>query len=274
MFTAVEALGLVMAVLDESPPLGDPTDPVGSALSKIMPSPAGSGRHPGPKPIRRTPATGALIRFAARPRPGDHHHPRPRLLEPPNSTTPLPLRGQVGLLMEVDPWAVIVRRGRWYLLCRSHKAGRPAGVPDRPCPRRGGPRRDVHPPRRPRSGRHHPRGEPRRRLGVRDRSGRSTRRSRRWPCAFACSVWPSRSIPGRPVWSSGTSSPFWARATSGGPIPYRIVEVPRASEPREQLACSSGGVRKAPTARPVFHDPEGLDALCDRAAFPRSSCCG
>jgi predicted DNA-binding transcriptional regulator YafY len=24
--------------------------------------------------------------------------------------------------MEVDPWAVVVRHGRWYLLCRSHSA--------------------------------------------------------------------------------------------------------------------------------------------------------
>jgi predicted DNA-binding transcriptional regulator YafY len=25
-------------------------------------------------------------------------------------------------LLEVDPWAVVVRHGRWYLLCRSHRA--------------------------------------------------------------------------------------------------------------------------------------------------------
>src|SRR3954468_10441505 len=36
VFTAAEALGLVMAVLDGHHDAGDPTDPVGSALGKIM----------------------------------------------------------------------------------------------------------------------------------------------------------------------------------------------------------------------------------------------
>ena len=36
MFSATEALGLVMAVLDGHHDVGNPTDPVGSALGKIV----------------------------------------------------------------------------------------------------------------------------------------------------------------------------------------------------------------------------------------------
>jgi hypothetical protein len=36
MFTAAEALGLVMAVLEGHPKAGDPADPVGGALAKIV----------------------------------------------------------------------------------------------------------------------------------------------------------------------------------------------------------------------------------------------
>jgi predicted DNA-binding transcriptional regulator YafY len=118
MFSASEALGLVMAVLDGHHDAGDPADSVGSALGKIMralPAPVAAEAEA----VRRTTAP-APDRAAARP--------------DPETTTALVLacsnRQRVRLayrteagsewLLEVDPWAVVVRHGRWYLLCHSH----------------------------------------------------------------------------------------------------------------------------------------------------------
>jgi predicted DNA-binding transcriptional regulator YafY len=118
MFSATEALGLVMAVLDGHHDPADPADPVGSALGKIMRA------LPGPvaaqaEAVRRATAP-APDRAAARPDPGtttvlvqacsDHRRVR------------LDYRSEAGSqwVTEVDPWAVVVRHGRWYLLCWSH----------------------------------------------------------------------------------------------------------------------------------------------------------
>jgi len=118
MFSAVEALGLVMAVLDGHHDASDPTNPVGSALGKIvraLPEPVAAEAEA----VRRTTAP-APDRAAARPDPGTtaalvqacSNHRRVRL----------GYRSEAGSewVMEVDPWAVVVRHGRWYLLCRSH----------------------------------------------------------------------------------------------------------------------------------------------------------
>jgi predicted DNA-binding transcriptional regulator YafY len=120
MFTADEALGLVMAVLAGHHDAGDPTDPVGNALGKIMralPEPVAAQAEA----VRRTTAP-APDRAAARPNPAtaaalvgactDH-----RLVR-------LGYRTEAGseLVIEVDPWAIVVRHGRWYLLCWSHAA--------------------------------------------------------------------------------------------------------------------------------------------------------
>jgi predicted DNA-binding transcriptional regulator YafY len=120
MFSAAEALGLVMAVLDGHHDASDPTDPVGSALGKIMralPEPIADQAEA----VRRTTAP-APDRAAARPDPTTttalvqacSNHRRVRL----------GYRSEAGSewVMEVDPWAVVVRHGRWYLLCRSHTA--------------------------------------------------------------------------------------------------------------------------------------------------------
>jgi predicted DNA-binding transcriptional regulator YafY len=121
MFSATEALGLVMAVLDGHHDASDPTDPVGSALGKIMralPEPVAAQAEA----VRRTTAP-APDRAAARPDPGTttalvqacSNHRRVRL----------GYRSEAGSewVTEVDPWAVVVRHGRWYLLCRSHATG-------------------------------------------------------------------------------------------------------------------------------------------------------
>jgi predicted DNA-binding transcriptional regulator YafY len=118
MFSAIEALGLVMAVLDGHHDASDPTDPVGSALGKIMralPEPVAAQAEA----VRRTTAP-APDRAAARPDPATttdlvqacSNHRRVRL----------GYRSEAGSewVMEVDPWAVVVRHGRWYLLCRTH----------------------------------------------------------------------------------------------------------------------------------------------------------
>jgi predicted DNA-binding transcriptional regulator YafY len=120
MFNAAEALGLVMAVLDGHHDAADATDPVGSALGKLL--------RALPEPIARQAAAVRLTtapapdRAAARPDPGtattlvqacaDHRRVR------------LGYRSEAGSewAMEVDPWAIVVRHGRWYLLCWSHTA--------------------------------------------------------------------------------------------------------------------------------------------------------
>jgi predicted DNA-binding transcriptional regulator YafY len=119
-FSATEALGLVMAVLDGHHDASDPTGPVGSALGKILrtlPEPVAAQAEA----IRRTTAP-APDRAAARPDPetttalvracADHRRVR------------LGYRSEAGSewVSEVDPWAVVVRHGRWYLLCRTHPA--------------------------------------------------------------------------------------------------------------------------------------------------------
>jgi predicted DNA-binding transcriptional regulator YafY len=120
MFSAAEALGLVMAVLDGHHDASDPADPVGSALGKIvraLPEAVAAQAEV----VRRTTAP-APDRAAARPDPGTttalvqacSKHRRVRLS----------YRSEAGAewVIEVDPWAVVVRHGRWYLLCRSHPA--------------------------------------------------------------------------------------------------------------------------------------------------------
>ncbi|MGH3645790.1 MAG: helix-turn-helix transcriptional regulator [Micromonosporaceae bacterium] len=118
MFNATEALGLVMAVLDGHHDASDPTDPVGSALGKIvraLPEPVAAQVEA----VRRTTAP-APDRAAARPDPETttalvracSHQRRVRL----------GYRSEAGSewVVDVDPWAVVVRHGRWYLLCWSH----------------------------------------------------------------------------------------------------------------------------------------------------------
>ena len=123
MFSQTEALGLVMAVLDGHHAAADADDPVGSALGKI---------------VRVLPAQVAAqaeaVRRTAAPAP-DHSAARP---DPATTTTlvtavaeqrrvRLGYRTEAGseLDVEIDPWAVVVRHGRWYLLCWSHRAGAP-----------------------------------------------------------------------------------------------------------------------------------------------------
>lgn len=115
MFSTTEALGLVMAVL-EGPRGAD--DPVEIALGKIV--------RVLPEPIAR--ATDAVRRVSARgPDPGART-PDPEITAQLVTHSTAQRRVELyyerdpgeGWTMDVDPWAVVVRRGRWYLLCWSH----------------------------------------------------------------------------------------------------------------------------------------------------------
>jgi predicted DNA-binding transcriptional regulator YafY len=120
LFTPAEALGLVMAVLDGSHAAADAGDPVGAALGKIIRAlPENVGRQ------------AATMRRHAWPVP-DRGASRPGI----QTTSVLVAavaaqrRVRVGYRSEsgrqweedVDPWAVVVRHGLWYLLCHSHRA--------------------------------------------------------------------------------------------------------------------------------------------------------
>jgi predicted DNA-binding transcriptional regulator YafY len=120
MFSADEAIGLVMAVLDGHHDAGDPTDPVGSALGKIMRALPESVAAQA-EAVRRTTAP-APDRAAARPDPKT----TTALVQACSAHRGVRLsyRSEAGSewVTEVDPWAVVVRHGRWYLLCHSHAA--------------------------------------------------------------------------------------------------------------------------------------------------------
>lgn len=117
-FEAGEAVGLVMAVLDGHHAAGDPADPVGSALGKII--------RALPESIA---AQAELIRRGAAAAP-DRSAARPDAATVGTLVEASVTQRQVRLeyrtdggrqwAQEVDPWAVVIRHGRWYLLCWAH----------------------------------------------------------------------------------------------------------------------------------------------------------
>jgi predicted DNA-binding transcriptional regulator YafY len=122
VFTEAEALGLVMTVLDGQPAAADADtdDPVGAALGKVIRAlPENIGRQAA---ALREHASAAPDRYLARPDPATTSAlvaavaTRRRVL--------LRYRSESGREWEhdVDPWAVVIRYGRWYLLCHSHHA--------------------------------------------------------------------------------------------------------------------------------------------------------
>lgn len=119
-FTEPEALSLVMAVLNGPPAATDVDDLVGSALGKVIRAlPESVGRQAA---ALRQHASAAPDRHSARPDPATTSAlvaaigGRRRVL--------VTYRSESGNEWEadVDPWAVVVRHGRWYLLCFSHRA--------------------------------------------------------------------------------------------------------------------------------------------------------
>jgi predicted DNA-binding transcriptional regulator YafY len=121
VFTEAEALSLVMAVLDAPAAAADAADLVGTALGKVVRAlPERVGRQAA---ALREHATAAPDRRSARPDPATTSAlvaavaARRRVLVTYRS------RSGHESDAEVDPWAVVVRHGRWYLLCHSHRAG-------------------------------------------------------------------------------------------------------------------------------------------------------
>jgi predicted DNA-binding transcriptional regulator YafY len=117
MFTAAEAMGLVMAILEGHRNAADPTDLVGCALAKIV--------RVLPERVAG-PVQG--VREASPPRPPGGTRASPelttQLIEACTAARRLRLGYRMGRaadrVMEVDPWAVVLRHSRWYLLGWSH----------------------------------------------------------------------------------------------------------------------------------------------------------
>ncbi|WP_318214482.1 helix-turn-helix transcriptional regulator [Streptomyces sp. SCL15-6] len=119
-FTQAEALGLVMAVLGDQPAAADADDLVGAALGKVVKAlPESVGRQAA---LLREYASAAPDPYAVRPDPAvtsdlvDAVAARRRVL--------VRYRGEAGneWEAEVEPWSLVVRHGRWYLLCHSLRA--------------------------------------------------------------------------------------------------------------------------------------------------------
>ena len=114
MFSPTEALGLVMAVLEGPRGAADPVEDALGKIVRVLPEAVARStdairRVParGPDPGARTPdpeITAALVSHSADCR----------------RVTIQYRRHEDEWPMDVDPWAVVVRRGRWYLLCWSH----------------------------------------------------------------------------------------------------------------------------------------------------------
>jgi predicted DNA-binding transcriptional regulator YafY len=120
-FTQAEALGLVMAALDGQPAATDADHLVGSALGKVIQAlPESVGRQ------------AAALREHASSAP-DHAWSRPDPFIVSELIAAVAAKRRVAVAYradsdrqweaEVDPWAVVIRFGRWYLLCHSHRAG-------------------------------------------------------------------------------------------------------------------------------------------------------
>jgi predicted DNA-binding transcriptional regulator YafY len=121
-FTEPEALALVMAVLGSHPAAADPaaTDLVGSALGKVIRAlPDTVGRQAA---TLRDHATATPDPYTARPDPAVTSTLVAAIAA--RRCVVIGYRNESGDQWEgaVDPWAVVARFGRWYLLCRSHRS--------------------------------------------------------------------------------------------------------------------------------------------------------
>ncbi|GLY22085.1 WYL domain-containing protein [Micromonospora sp. NBRC 101691] len=120
VFTEEQALALVMAVLDGQPAAIDADDLVGSALSKVIRAlPESIGRQAA---ALRAHASAAPDRQSARPAPAIMSALVAAVADRRRVVVTYRSGSGEEWDAEVDPWAVVVRYGRWYLLCHSHRA--------------------------------------------------------------------------------------------------------------------------------------------------------
>ena len=120
IFTATEALGLVMAVL-ETNHLAAGDDTVGAALDKFLRAlPESVGRQ---ALVMREQAATVIDRRIARPDPAVSAAVVAAVAA--KRRIRVTYRNESGRVWEgdVDPWAVVVRYGLWYLAGFSHRAG-------------------------------------------------------------------------------------------------------------------------------------------------------
>jgi predicted DNA-binding transcriptional regulator YafY len=119
-FTSEEVLGLVMAVL-EGPAAPRPDDPLGSALGKILRALPENVARDAAKVRARVAAGRAWTE--SRPQPATTSTLAAAAAE--RRPVRVTYRTASGRDWEtvVDPWAVVVRRGYWYLLGFAHGAG-------------------------------------------------------------------------------------------------------------------------------------------------------
>ena len=121
VFTQSEALGLVMAVLDGEPAAAGSDDLVGTALGKVVKAlPEAIGREAA---ALREHAAAAPVRRSARPDPATTSALVAAVAAQRRVRVSYCSESGREWEAEVDPWAVVVRYGRWYLLCHSHAAG-------------------------------------------------------------------------------------------------------------------------------------------------------
>jgi predicted DNA-binding transcriptional regulator YafY len=121
-FTQAEALGLVMAVLSGQPAAADADadDLVGTALGKVVKAlPERVGHHAS---MLREYASAAPDPYSTRPDPAVTSELVDAVAA--RHTVVVSYRSEAGKewQAEVDPWSLVVRYGRWYLLCHSHRA--------------------------------------------------------------------------------------------------------------------------------------------------------
>ncbi|MBA3524466.1 MAG: WYL domain-containing protein [Geodermatophilaceae bacterium] len=116
MLSAAEALGLVMAVLEGRPGAADAADPVGSAIGKIIRV----------LPASIAEAVAAIRQVTTAQTASTAAPPDPEITAILVRASEARRRVRVTYrlrherVMEIDPWAVSVWRGRWYLLGWSH----------------------------------------------------------------------------------------------------------------------------------------------------------
>ena len=141
VFSPSEALALVMAVLDGHHDATGRDNPVAGALDKIMralPESVAAGAE-----AVRQMALAAPDRGAVRPDPGITATLVQACAD--RRVVQVGYRSEAGSdwTVELEPWSVVVRHGRWYLLCHSRAAGAPRtyridrveriDVTDEPC---------------------------------------------------------------------------------------------------------------------------------------------
>ena len=129
MFTPAEALGLAMAVLEGHRPAADPVELVGGALAKIIRVLPERVAEPVRGALREQRSAADAAESAEAGDEADEPWVDPeltaKLIESCAQGRRIRVRYRLGSdaegrEMELDPWAVVLRHSRWYLLCWSH----------------------------------------------------------------------------------------------------------------------------------------------------------